>query len=107
MFSLQELVFSDIILLVSLSIFFIGFFSLISYRKNLILVLFSLEIILLGINLSFLSSSLFINDIEGYLFTMFILVVAGSEISIGLALIILFYRVKSVIYTDVINFLKS
>lgn len=101
------MIFYDLIILFAISIFFIGFINLISYKKNLILILLSLEVMLLGINVSFLTSSLIFDDIEGYIFTMFILVVAGSEISIGLALTILFYRAKSVIYTDSINFLKS
>ena len=96
-----------LVLFIPLSLFFIGLVSLVSYKKNLILLLIGLEVILLGINICFLISSLLIDDIEGYISTMFILVVAGSEISIGLALTILFYRLVGVVYIESLFFLKS
>lgn len=96
-----------LLLFLPLSVFIIGIVGLIVFRKNLILLLISLEMLLLSVNLNFLLTSLFIDDIEGYILNLFILGVAGSEISIGLALIILLYRIRSLIFIDSITYLKS
>ena len=91
----------------SFLIFITGVSGLILWRKNLIIVLISLEIIFLAIQMNFLLFSVFLDDILGYIFSIFILVIAGSEVSIGLALIILLYRLQKVIYTDTLSLLKG
>lgn len=102
-------IFSDpfLIVILPISIFFIGIFSLITYKKNLILTLISLEIVFLASNLNFLLVSFFIDDIIGYMFSLFILTVTGCEVAVGLALIILFYRIKNNIYIDLLKYLKG
>lgn len=92
---------------VSFFIFAIGLAGLYLANRNLILILISLEIILLAVNLNFLISSLFLDDIVGQISVILILSVAGAEVSLGLALAILFYRIKKEIYIDKLNNLKG
>ena len=67
----------------------------------------SLEVLFLSIQMNFLIFSSFLDDLLGYIFSIFILVIAGSEVSIGLALVILLYRLQKVIYIDTLSFLKG
>jgi len=83
----------------SLLIFLIGLFGLILSIKNNFLLLISLEILFIAINLNFVITSLFIDDLGGMLFLIFILAVSGAEISVGLALFILIYKHSFVLNT--------
>jgi len=76
-------------------------------RKNVILIIICVELILLAINFTFLISSFYLDDLIGQLFTIFILVVAAGESSIGLAILIVFYRLKGTITINSINTLKG
>lgn len=96
-----------------LYLFFINFFIIISnlllflIRFNFILVLLILEIIIFYINLNFIIISLFYNDITGEIFSLFIVSIAGIEISVGLALLIIYYKLNDLIYINKITFIKS
>ena len=90
----------------SIIIISLGFFGILLYKKNLILVLVSLEVILLGVNMIIIPTSFFFDDVAGYLFSLFTFSVAGSEVSVGLALAILLYRVKKKINLPTLNYLK-
>ncbi len=79
---------------------FFGFSGVLAYNKNLIFLLISLEVILLGINIIIIPASVFFDDLIGYLFSLFTLSVAGSEASVGLALAILTYRLNKTIKTS-------
>lgn len=94
-------------LIFSFLVFIIGSTGIFFFRKNLITVLIALEIILLSIHMNFLIFSLFLDDLIGYLFSIFILVVAGSEVSIGLALTILLYRLQKDVSLEPIILLKG
>lgn len=85
----------------------IGIIGLFITRKNLILIIMAIELILLAINLLFVISSIFIDDILGEIFALYILTIAASESAIGLALIVNFYRIRSVIALDVLNSIKG
>ena len=61
-------------------------------RKNVIVILMSIELILLAVNINLVSFSIYINDLSGQIFTLFILTVAAAEAAIGLAIIVIFYR---------------
>jgi NADH:ubiquinone oxidoreductase subunit K len=76
-------------------------------KTNIILILVSLEIHFLSYHLILIASSIILNDISGIIFSLFCLTVAGAEVAIGLALIILFYRSNRVIGINQLNRLKG
>tara|TARA_A100001011_G_scaffold395610_1_gene491123 strand:+ start:4674 stop:4985 length:312 start_codon:yes stop_codon:yes gene_type:complete len=73
-------------------IFFLGVIGIFLNRKNVIVILMSVELILLAVNINLISFSIFSGDIIGQIFTMLILTVAAAEAAIGLAIIVIFYR---------------
>jgi NADH:ubiquinone oxidoreductase subunit K len=90
-----------------LFVFVIGLFGLFSVRKNLILILMSIELMLLSINLNFIMFSFIFDDIIGEIFSLLILTVAAAEAAIGLAILIIYYRLRGVISLDYISSLKG
>ena len=80
---------------------------IINAARNIIITLISIELSLLAINLNFIFSSLFLNDIVGLIFTLFILTVAAAEAAIGLAILVLFFRVRSNIFSSHITYLRG
>lgn len=94
-------------LLLSIIIFLIGLLGLFLVRKNLILVLMCIELVLLSVNLNFVIFSVFLDDIVGQVFALFILTVAAAESSIGLAILVVYYRLRGVVLMDYISSLKG
>jgi len=92
---------------ISLIIFFVGGLGLFLFRKHLINILISLELILLSINLNFIIYSSFLDDILGQIYCLMVLTIAAAESSIGLALLIIYYRLRGGISIDLINLLKG
>ena len=88
-------------------IFSIGIIGIFLNRKNIIVILMSIELILLAVNINLVSFSIFINDLTGQIFAMFILTVAAAESAIGLAIIVVYYRNKGTIRVEEINSLKG
>ena len=88
-------------------IFIIGIIGIFLNRKNVIIILMSIELILLAVNINLVSFSIFTNDLTGQIFTMFILTVAAAEAAIGLAIIVVYYRNRGTITVDDINSLKG
>ena len=88
-------------------IFSIGIIGIFLNRKNVIVILMSIELILLAVNINLVSFSIFINDLTGQIFAMFILTVAAAEAAIGLAIIVAYYRNKGTIRVEEINSLKG
>lgn len=88
-------------------IFTIGVFGIFLNRKNVIIILMSIELILLSVNINFVAFSSFLNDLAGQVFTMFILTVAAAEAAIGLAILVTFFRNKGSIAVDEISSLKG
>ena len=88
-------------------IFSIGIIGIFLSRKNVIVILMSIELILLAVNVNLVSFSIFINDLTGQVFAMFILTVAAAEAAIGLAIIVVYYRNKGTIRVEEINSLKG
>lgn len=103
----MQIFFSQIYLIVNLVLFMIGFFGILVTRKNLILTLMSIELMLLSVNLNFLEYSLILDDSLGFLFSVLILTVAAAEISIGLAILIIFYRIRGIIDINFLSILKG
>jgi NADH-quinone oxidoreductase subunit K len=90
---------------IALAIFLIGLFGIFINRKNLLTVIICLELILLSINLMLLFSAFYLDDILGEIFVVIILTVAAAESSIGLAILIIYYRVRGNISIESINLL--
>jgi len=81
------------ILLVPLMLFLIGLVGLFVNRKNILLVIICVELILLSINFTFLLISYYLDDLLGQIFVIFVLTIASAETSIGLAILVVYYRV--------------
>lgn len=88
-------------------LFTIGIFGIFLNRKNVIIILMSIELMLLAVNINFIAFSSFLNDISGQVFTMFILTVAAAEAAIGLAILVSFFRNKGSIAVEDISALKG
>lgn len=94
-------------ILVSLMLFLIGALGLCILKRNLIIILMSIELLLLAINLNFIVFSVFIDDIVGEIFALLILTVAGAEASIGLAILVMYYRRKGIISINLMSNIKG
>ena len=88
-------------------IFTIGVVGIFLNRKNLIIILMCIELLLLAVNINLVSFSIFINDLNGQIFALFILTVAAAEAAIGLAIIVIYYRNSGNIRVEKINTLKG
>ena len=88
-------------------IFTIGVAGIFLNRKNIIVILMSIELILLAVNINLVSFSVFLNDITGQIFTLFILTVAVAEAAIGLAIIVVYFRNSGSIRVEEIDKLKG
>jgi NADH-quinone oxidoreductase subunit K len=94
-------------LTLSAIIFTIGIAGIFLNRKNVIVILMSIELILLAVNINFVSFSIFLNDLTGQIFALFILTVAAAEAAIGLAIIVVYYRNSGTIMVEEIDKLKG
>lgn len=88
-------------------LFTIGVFGIFLNRKNVIVILMSVELMLLAVNINFVAFSAFMGDMVGQVFTMFILTVAAAEAAIGLAILVVFFRNKGSIAVDDIASMKG
>ena len=84
-------------------VFFIGLFGVILNRKNILTILMSIELLLLGINLNFAALSIYLDDILGHIFVIFILTIAAAESAVGLGIITVFYKLKNSIELEPIR----
>ena len=94
-------------LILSSLLFLVGVFGIFLNRKNIIIILMSIELILLAVNINFVSFSYFLGDLTGQIFSLFILTVAAAEAAIGLAILVCFFRNKGSIAVDVANVMKG
>ena len=94
-------------LILSSIIFTIGVFGVFLNRKNLIIILMSIELILLSININFIAFSTHLNLIIGQVFALFILTVAAAEAAIGLAILVVFFRARGSIAVEDASNLKG
>ena len=88
-------------------IFTLGVLGIFLNKKNLIIILMSIELILLSVNINFIAFSAYINDISGQIFAMLTLTVAAAEAAIGLAVLVVFFRNLGSIEVNKINQLKG
>ncbi len=94
-------------LAVAAMLFTIGVFGIFVNRKNVMIILMSIELILLAVNINFVAFSAYLNDLTGQVFTMFILTVAAAEAAIGLAILVVFFRNKGSIEVDDISSMRG
>ena len=88
-------------------LFTIGVFGIFLNRKNVIVMLMSIELILLAVNVNLVAFSASMNDLAGQVFAMFILTVAAAEAAIGLAIVVVFFRNRGSIEVEDINLMKG
>jgi NADH-quinone oxidoreductase subunit K len=94
-------------LTVAAILFTLGVFGIFLNRKNVIIILMSIELILLAVNINFVAFSAHLNDLAGQVFALFILTVAAAEAAIGLAILVVFFRNRGSIAVDDINSMRG
>lgn len=92
---------------VSAVLFSIGMLGIFLNRKNILIILMSIEIILLAVNLNFVAFSQHLNDLMGQIFALFVLTVAAAEAAIGLAILVVFFRNKGSIAVEDVSAMKG
>jgi NADH-quinone oxidoreductase subunit K len=88
-------------------LFTLGIFGIFLNRKNVIVILMSVELMLLAVNLNLIAFSAYSHDLTGQIFAMFVLTVAAAEAAIGLAIVVIYFRNKGSIAVDDINAMKG
>jgi len=96
-----------LILYFSIILLLIGIMGLFLIKKHAIMMLIALELIVLSVNINFIVSSMYLDDLLGIIYSLINLTSAASESAMGLALLIIYYRVKGSISLDLISYLKS
>jgi NADH-quinone oxidoreductase subunit K len=94
-------------LVVSAILFTMGTAGIFLNRKNLIVILMAIELILLSVNINLVAFSAYLGDLVGQVFAMFVLTVAAGEAAIGLAILVIYYRGRGTIATDDVNRMKG
>ena len=94
-------------LTVSTTLFLLGIWGIVLNRKNIIILLMSIELMLLSINLNFITFSVFLDDLMGQVFALFVLTVAAAESAIGLAILVAYYRVRNTIAVEDVSMLRA
>jgi NADH-quinone oxidoreductase subunit K len=94
-------------LTVAAALFTIGVFGIFLNRKNIIIILMSIELILLSVNINFVAFSAYLGDLVGQVFALFVLTVAAAEAAIGLAILVVYFRNRRTIAVDDVNLMKG
>ena len=94
-------------LMVAASLFTIGVFGIFINRKNVIVILMSVELLLLAVNINLVAFSAFLGDLVGQVYALIVLTVAAAEASIGLAILVAFYRNRGSIAVEDVNMMKG
>jgi len=94
-------------LMVGAILFVTGVFGIFVNRKNVIIILMSIELMLLAVNVTFVAFATHLNDLTGQVFTVFVLTVAAAEAAIGLAILVVFFRNRGSIAVDDVNMMKG
>ena len=94
-------------LTVAAILFTIGVLGIFLNRKNIIIILMSVELILLAVNINFVAFSSFLGDLVGQVFALFILTVAAAEAAIGLAILVVYFRNRGTIAVEDVNLMKG
>jgi len=94
-------------LTVAAILFTLGIFGIFLNRKNVIIILMSIELMLLAVNINFVAFSAFLHDLAGQIFAMFVLTVAAAEAAIGLAIVLIYFRNRGSIQVEDVNLMKG
>lgn len=94
-------------LVVAAILFTLGIFGIFLNRKNVIIILMSVELMLLAVNINLVAFSVFLNDLVGQVYALFVLTVAAGEAAIGLAIIVVYFRNRGTIAVEDINLMKG
>ena len=94
-------------LAVSAALFVLGVLGIFINRKNVIITLMSIELILLAVNINFIAFSAYLHQVHGQIFAMFVLTVAAGEAAIGLAILVLYFRNRGSIAVDQSDMMKG
>lgn len=94
-------------LVVAALVFTLGIFGIFLNRKNVIVILMSVELMLLAVNINLVAFSTHLQDMVGQVFTMFVLTVAAAEAAIGLAILVIYFRNRGTIAVEDINVMKG
>jgi NADH-quinone oxidoreductase subunit K len=96
-----------LVLVPSIYLFCLGLFGIYHRRHNIIMVLLSIEIMLLSVSISFVGFSCILKDLDGQIFSLFVLTTSAAEAAIGLAIVLLYYRNRGSIFLSDMNQLKG
>ena len=88
-------------------LFTIGVIGIFLNRKNIIIILMSVELILLAVNINFVAFSTYLGDLAGQVFALFVLTVAAAEAAIGLAILVVYFRNRGTIAVEDVNMMKG
>jgi NADH-quinone oxidoreductase subunit K len=88
-------------------VFTIGVFGIFMNRKNIIIILMSIELILLAVNINFVAFSVYLGNLVGQVFALFVLTVAAAEAAIGLAILVIYFRNRGTIAVEEVNMMKG
>ena len=94
-------------IVVSTILFVLGVLGIFLNRKNVIVILMAIELILLSVNINFVAFSSYLGDLTGQIFAMFVLTVAAGEAAIGLAILVIYFRGRGTIAVDSVDRLKG
>jgi len=94
-------------LTVAAILFTLGVFGIFLNRKNVIIIMMSIELMLLAVNINFVAFSAVLNDLVGQVFAMFVLTVAAAEAAIGLAILVVYFRNRGSIQVEDVNLMKG
>jgi NADH-quinone oxidoreductase subunit K len=94
-------------LVVAAILFTLGIFGIFLNRKNVIIILMSIELMLLAVNINLVAFSVELNDMVGQVFALFVLTVAAAEAAIGLAILVVYFRNRGSIAVEDINLMKG
>jgi NADH-quinone oxidoreductase subunit K len=94
-------------LVVAAILFTIGMLGIFLNRRNIIIILMSIELILLAVNVNFVAFSAYLGDLVGQVFALFVLTVAAAEAAIGLAILVVYFRNRGTIAVEDVNLMKG
>lgn len=97
----------DFVLYLTSSIFFIGLVGIVLNRKNILITIMSIELLLLSVNLNFALCSVYLDDLVGHIFVIFVLALAAAESAIGLSILLAFYKLTNSIEMEPIKNKKN
>ena len=89
------------------AVFTVGIIGIVANRRNVIMILMAIELLLLAVNLNFVAFSAYLGDPAGQIFTLFVLTVAAAEAAVGLAILVVFFRLRGTIAVEDIQDLKG